>query len=160
VTGDGRDRDAVRRAISGADAVIAIVAAATRKGPHHTAAVVQVITEAMTDLGTRRFAITNPYPIVADRPRLPIALLRFALADAYADAARMEEIVTASNLDWTILRLNRLTNKPATGDVRISRDLLDRPTSLTRADAAATLLDAVEDASLARSAVNVAGRGR
>jgi len=33
VVGDGRDPEAVRKAVSGADAVIAIVAAASRKGP-------------------------------------------------------------------------------------------------------------------------------
>lgn len=117
VSGDGRDRQAVRQAIAGADAVIAIVAASSRKGPHETAAVSRVVTEAISDLGVRRLAITSAYPIVGDKPRLPIALLRLVLADAYADVSKMEQIVSASDLDWTIVRLNRLTDQPAQGGV-------------------------------------------
>lgn len=160
VTGDGCDPDAVREAVTGADAVIAIVAAPGRRGPHQAAPVLRVITQAMSDLGVRRLVVTSAYPLVAERPRLPLALLRAMLAAAYADAAEMERIVAASDVDWTIVRLNRLGDGPARGGVRVSRDLLDRPRGLTRADAAATLLDVVEDADLARVAVNVAGPAR
>src|SRR5262245_902343 len=157
VAGDGRDPQAIRQAVAGTDAVIAIVAASSRKGPHHTADVSRVITETMTDLGVRRLVVTNPYPIVADKPRLPIAILRLILADAYADASNMEQIVSASVLDWTIVRLNKLTDQPAQGGVRITRDLFDKPTAITRADAAATLLDIVEDPTTIKAAINTAG---
>jgi putative NADH-flavin reductase len=158
VAGDGRDRQAVRRAIDGADGVIAIVASATRKGPHHTTEVARVITQAMADLGVRRLVVTDPYPIVADRPRLLIWLLRRFLAAAYADALAMERIVTTTDLDWTIVRLNRLLDGPPRGTAHVSRDLLARPSSITRADAAAVLLDVVADPALARVALNVSGR--
>ncbi|WP_433497707.1 NAD(P)-dependent oxidoreductase [Sphaerimonospora sp. CA-214678] len=157
VTGDGRDPDAVREALAGADAVIAVVAAADRKGPHHTAAVARVLTGVMAETGVRRLAITSAYPIVGDRPRLPMALLRWMLADAYADTAQMEEVVSATDLDWTIVRLTRLIDKPARGGVHISRGLLDRPGTLTRADVAATLLDTVEGDTYARTAINITG---
>lgn len=156
VTGDGRDPEAVRRAVTGADAVIAIVAAAGRKGPHHAAAVARVLTDVMPEAGTRRLIVTSAYPIVADRPRVPLALLRRLFADAYADTARMERIVSASGLDWTIVRLNRLTDRPARGSVRISPGLLDRPTAVPRADVAAGLLDALADPACSRTAVNLA----
>ena len=157
VAGDGRDRQAVRRAIDGADGVIAIVASATRKGPHHTTEVARVITQAMADRGVRRLVVTDPYPIVGDRPRLPIWLMRRFLAAAYADARTMEQVVSSTDLDWTIVRLNRLLDKPARGTAHVSRDLLAKPSSITRADAAAILLDAVEDHALAKAAVNVSG---
>lgn len=157
VTGDGRDPEAVRTAVAGADAVIAVVAAAGRKGPHHTAAVARVLTAAMAETGVRRLAITSAYPIVGVRPRLPMALLRWMLADAYADTAQMEEIVSATDLDWTIVRLTRLIDQPARGGVHISRGLLDRPGTLTRADVAATLLDTVADSTYARTAINITG---
>lgn len=157
VTGDGRDPEALRKAVTGADAVIAVVAASGRKGPHHTADVARVLTAVMAETGVRRLAITSAYPIVGDRPRLPMALLRWMLADAYADTARMEEIVSAADLDWTIVRLTRLIDGPARGGVRISRGLLDRPGTLTRADVAATLLDTVEGDTYARTAINITG---
>ncbi|ROT32452.1 NAD(P)-dependent oxidoreductase [Micromonospora sp. HM5-17] len=157
VTGDGRDPDAVRAAVNGADGVIAIIAAPNRKGPHHAAAVARVVTEIMAVSGVRRLAFTSAYPLVADRPRLPMALLRRLLADAYADAAQMEQIVRSSDLDWTIVRLNRLLDGPARGKVEISQGLLPRPRALTRADVAATLLDTIESNRYARTAINVSG---
>jgi putative NADH-flavin reductase len=158
VPGDGRDSDAVRTAIAGADAVIAIIAAPSRKGPHHIADVARTITGAMSETtGVRRLVITSAYPIVGTKPRLPLALLKLVFADAYADGAAMEHLVSTSGLDWTIARLNRLTDKPPRGTIRISHDLLDRPSALTRTDAAAALLDIVEDETLTGTAVNLAG---
>jgi hypothetical protein len=119
--------------------------------------VARVIVDQMIGSGVRRLIITSVYPLVGDKPRLPIALLRLILADAYADAAAMERIVSAADLNWTIARLNRLADKPATGGVRISSGLFDKPTALTRADAAATLLDIIADGTAIRNAVNVAG---
>jgi putative NADH-flavin reductase len=157
VHGDGRDPSAVRTAVSGADAVIAIVAASTRKGPHQAAEVLKVVTGEMASLGVRRLVFTSAYPIVGDRPRLPIALLRWVLAAAYADAAEAARIISATELDWTIAYLNRLTDKPATGRFRVSRELFSRPSSISRADAAAALLDAAENPALAKASINVSG---
>jgi putative NADH-flavin reductase len=157
VEGDARDPDAVGEAIADADAVIAIIAARSRKGPHHVADAARVITAAMLDARVRRIVITSAYPIVGDKPRLPMALLRALFAAPYADNAAMERLVSASNLDWTIVRLNRLTDKPARGAVCSSRELLDKPSSITRADAAAALLEITQDATLAKTAINLAG---
>jgi putative NADH-flavin reductase len=157
VRGDGRDPVSVRKASAGADAVIAIISSGSRKGPHQAEEVSRQLVRQMADLGVRRLVITSAYPIVADRPRLPITLLRWFLAGAYADAAAMARIVSASDLDWTIAYLNRLTDKSPIGQVRISREQFEKPSSLSRADAAAALLDIAENATLARTAVNVAG---
>lgn len=157
VSGDGRDPDAVRAAIAGTDAVIAIIAAPSRKGPHHIADVARTITGAMSETGVRRLVITSAYPIVGAKPRLPIALLKLVFADAYADGAAMEQLVSTSGLDWTIARLNRLTDEPPRGTIHTSHDLLDRPSAITRTDAAAALLDIVEDETLTGTAVNLAG---
>jgi putative NADH-flavin reductase len=157
VRGDGRDAEAVRAAVDGADAVIAIVAAAGRKGPHETAEVLRVITTQMTELGVGRLVLTSAYPLVGDRPRLLIGIIRRVFAEAYADTAEAGRIVSASGLDWTIAYLNRLIDKPATGHARISTELFARPTSVTRADVATVLLDAVADPTLIGTAINVSG---
>lgn len=157
VHGDGRDPAAVAAAVAGADAVIAILAARSPRGPHHIAAVARVITEAMVDAGVRRLVITSAYPIMGTKPRVPIAILRLVFAANYADARAMEQLVSASDLTWTIARLNRLTNQPARGAVRITPQLFDKPSALTRADAARTLLNLAENGAHALTAVNVAG---
>jgi putative NADH-flavin reductase len=157
IEGDGRDPHAVRKAIDSADAVISTIPGAVRNDPHRLADVTGVLTQAMADLGVRRLVVTSVYPIIVDHPPLGMAILRRLLATPYADNAAMEQLVAASGLDWTIVRLNRLTNKPATGTVHTSRGLLAEPRAIARADAAATLLDIVTDPTLARTAINVAG---
>jgi len=117
----------------------------------------RVLTEAMTDLGVRRLVVTSVYPIVADKHRLPIALLRLLFADAYADVSTMEQIVSACDLDWTIVRLNRLTDRPARGGVRVSGGLFDKPSAMSRSDVATALLDVVDDDTTVKAAINTAG---
>jgi putative NADH-flavin reductase len=157
IEGDGRDPHPVRKAIDGADAAISTVPGAVRNDPHRLADTTGVLTQAMADLGVRRLVVTSAYPIIVDHPPLAMAILRRLLATPYADNAAMERLVAASGLDWTIARLNRLTNKAATGRVHTSRGLLAKPAAITRADAAATLLDIVADPTLARTAINLAG---
>lgn len=158
ITGDGTDPPAVRDAVTGADTVVAIIGASSRRGPHQAAAVSRVLIPAMTVGGVSRFVITSAYPVVAEKPRLAIGLLRLILADAYADLAAMEQIVSGqAGLAWTVARLTRLADGPARGGTRISRELLARPSAITRVDAAAALLDIAADRSFAAAAVNVAG---
>jgi len=101
--------------------------------------------------------VTSAYPIVGNRPRLLMAILRLVLKDAYADVSAMEHELRETSLDWTIARLNRLTDKPAQGPLQVSPALLDRPRPMTRADTAAALLDIVADPGLAGRAVNLSG---
>jgi hypothetical protein len=111
----------------------------------------------MPRAGVDRLVVVSAYPIAGDRPRLPVRVLRRVLATPYADVARMEQIVTASGLDWAIARLNRLTSKPATGAITTSTALLARPRPHTRAGTAAVLLDLAGRPAPARTAVNLTG---
>jgi uncharacterized protein YbjT (DUF2867 family) len=66
VGGDGRDPQAVRQAVDGADAVISTMSAERRTGPRHVAEVSRVIALAMADLG-RRYA--KDMPAICQRTR-------------------------------------------------------------------------------------------
>ncbi|NRQ32201.1 SDR family oxidoreductase [Nonomuraea sp. NN258] len=157
VTGDGRDPRVVTEVIAGADAVIAIVNGGDRADPHRAEHVLRTVTAAMAAEGVRRLVVTSAYPIVGERPRLAIWLLNRLLATSYADVRAMEALVRATDLDWTIARLNRLTDKPPTGRVTCSGDLLDSPRPMSRADSAAALLDLAESRERGRTAVNLCG---
>jgi putative NADH-flavin reductase len=159
VTGDGRDPHAVMRAIAGAEAVIAIIGPPSRRGPHESADVARVILTAMAEADVSRLVITSAYPLVAREPRVPLAILRAVFAASYADARAMEDLVSSSDREWTIARLNRLTDRGARGDARVSVGLLEKPTPLTRAAAGSALLRLVEDEAHACRAVNLAGPG-
>jgi uncharacterized protein YbjT (DUF2867 family) len=157
IRGDGRDLAALRSALTGADAVISLLPGGSRRDPHLAAETARALITAMNDTGVTRLVVVSAYPIVGDRPRLPIWILRRVLASQYTDVAQMEQIISASSLAWTIARLNRLTSKPATGAITMSTGLLPRARAHTRADTAATLLDLAEDPALARTPVNVTG---
>jgi putative NADH-flavin reductase len=158
VQGDARDPRPVRTAIEGGDAVVAMINAANRKGPHPAEEAARVITRVMSDLGLRRLVFTSAYGMIAQRPRLLAPLVRLAFGPVFADAARMERVVSATDLDWTIARLTQVTNRAPKRKYRTSVDPFSRgPYSLTRPDAAAALLDIVADHSFAGLIVNVAG---
>ena len=42
-------------------------------------------------------------------------ILRWAFRENYADLAQMEDVLRESDLDWTVIRPVRLTDKPLTG---------------------------------------------
>ncbi len=157
ISGDATDPDVILNALHEQDAVVAIIGASSRNGPHQAAQVARVLTAAMTERNVQRLVITSAYPIVATQPRIPIAILKAILRAAYTDHRSMEQIVTHTELDYTIARLNRLTHQPARSQLRISRQLITRPSALPRADAAAALLNILEDPTLSRTAVNIAG---
>lgn len=67
------------------------------------------------------------------------------LGRVYADKSRQEDIIMASDSDWTIARPVILTNRPASGKLRV----LEEPSSwrnglVARADVARYLVDAAE----------------
>ncbi|TDD01793.1 hypothetical protein E1292_24960 [Nonomuraea deserti] len=157
VHNDGRDPDTVRAALAGADAVISLLPGGGRRDPHLAAESAGVVTAAMAGAGVRRLVVVSAYPIVGVRPRVPMWILRRVLATPYADASRMEQIVSACDLDWTVARLNRLVDGPATGAITTSTGLLAKPRPHSRADTAATLLDLAEESDTARSALNISG---
>jgi putative NADH-flavin reductase len=75
-------------------------------------------------------------------------LLLTLLRRPYADLQRMEELLAASPLRWTVVRPTRLLNRPRTGKYRTAIDaLIPGPMSITRADVAEFMLKcATEDA--------------
>jgi uncharacterized protein YbjT (DUF2867 family) len=155
--GDGRDPGVLAGALAGADAAISLLPGGGRADPHLASTAARALVTAMTRAGVGRLVVVSAYPVAGDRPRLAIWILRRVLATPYADVAQMEQIVTASDLDWTIARLNRLTSKPSTGAITTSAGLLARPRPHSRADTAAVLLDLAERPAPARAAVNVTG---
>jgi uncharacterized protein YbjT (DUF2867 family) len=106
IVGDGRDPEAVRKAVDGADAVISTVSAEGRKGPFPVAEVTAVIARTMADLGVWRLVVTSPYGAVAARPRLLAPLVRRFLAAPFADAATaLLDIAEASTLARTTINV-------------------------------------------------------
>ena len=91
-------------------------------------------------------------------PNMSMALrlmISTALRSTYEDLEAMERRIMASDLAWTIVRPVGLTDDPPSGDYRISLDgsLLPKASRISRSDAAAVLLKAVESDTYWRKAV-------
>jgi len=152
ITADVMDAASISPAVADADAVITAIAShgtgpsTLRQDSTHR------IMQAMRKTGVRRLLFVSG-SIVADEgesPYLryllkPVARHTF-LRHVNADFLGAEEEIRTSGLDWTIFRPPSLTNKPAKGTYRVAIDRnLPRCFSITRADLAACMLNALED---------------
>jgi putative NADH-flavin reductase len=121
------------------------------------------IIEAMEKCGARRL-VTITGSIVDDTGNgllmshvvKPLARRTF-LREVCSDMRHAEDEIHASNLDWTIYRPPRLTDKPASGTYRTAIDRnVPRGVTIPRADLAAYILEHVDDPDTLRRHVFIA----
>jgi uncharacterized protein YbjT (DUF2867 family) len=156
VQGDGRDRDAVEKAVTGQATVIVTVSG--RGEADVVTGIARTVTAAMESLGVSRLVAASAYGMVATRPYVMAGLVRKIFAQGFADQAAADRIIAASELDWTILRGTRLTAEPAKGPGRRSTELFTKgPYSLPRSAFAAALVDLAQDRTTVRQTVNITG---
>ena len=169
------DPAALQPAVAGADAVLSALGPRTKADAGVAARGTKVITQAMRAAGVRRIIVVSAAPIGTipspGRPHPPrhdpgdgfiiryVAdpVVKRALREHYADLARMEDVLRASDLDWTAVRPPRLTDKPATGRYRTAYGQnLRRGVFISRADVARYMLSALENAETFRQTVGIA----
>jgi hypothetical protein len=159
--GELTDREAVQRAVHGAEGVISALGPSLDRKATGMPLVdgTRTIVQAMRPEGVERY-IGMATPSVRD-PRDTSSLLgrivpfmgRTFLKRAYRELLTMSQLVTDSPLNWTIARFTRPTDGARTGNVRagfLGRDGIGA--SITRADIAAFLLDQTSDARFNRAA--------
>jgi putative NADH-flavin reductase len=161
VAGELTDREAVQRAVAGADAVISALGPSLDRKATGMPLVegTRRIVEAMKAEGAKRY-IGMATPSLRDPrdSRSALGLIvpfmgRTFLSRAYRELLEMSEIVTTSDLDWTIARFTRPADGEPTGTVRSGFLGVDRiGASITRSDIAAFLLDQVADTRFSRAA--------
>lgn len=119
------DPQALAAAFAGQDAILSAMGSRDGRAPttvcgDSTAAIIA----AMREHGTRRLVVVSNSGMHIDDWDGPVTrfmvkpLLGRILKHAYADMRRMEELVQASGLDWTIVRPPMLTNGRHTGEFR------------------------------------------
>lgn len=156
VEGDGRDRDAAAAAVAGQDAVIITVSG--RGEPDVATGIAQAVTAAMAASSVARLVATSSYAMVATRPYVLAPLVRKIFGKALVDQRSADEVISASGLDWTILRASRLTAAPATRPPRVSTALFTSgPYSVSRDAYANVLVDYAEVPVHVHETVNVTG---
>jgi len=171
------DPAALQPAVAGADAVLSALGPRTKADAGVAARGTEVITEAMRAAGVRRVIVVSAAPIgtIASpgRPHPPRhdpgdgfiiryladPIVKRALRAHYADLARMEDVLrdSDSDLDWTIVRPPRLTDKPVTGRYRTAYGQnIRRGVFVSRADVAHYMLSVLDNPETFHRTVGIA----
>lgn len=153
-SGDATDRDDVRRALDGVDAVI--VALGMPAGLTSLLRPVtlfsrssEILVDEMEENGPTRLVVVTGFGAGDSRSAMnAVEELghHMLLGRAYADKSVQEKIVQRSSLDWTIARPTILTNGPATGKYSVLTDPKSwRNGLISRADVAEFVVERALD---------------
>ena len=161
---DVHDAGAVSRAIEGADAVLSVLGVPfTRRPVSVYSAGTGNIAEAMSRHGVKRLAVvsssaTDPHHhadggFLLNRVLQPLITATIGKT-TYRDMRLMEDLLRASDLDWTVMRPSGLFDAPRVTQYELRED--QAPGIFTsRSDLAASLLEQVTEARFIRKAVAV-----
>ncbi|MET0402946.1 MAG: SDR family oxidoreductase [Cystobacter sp.] len=123
VQGDGRNLADVEKAVQGQDAVITCIGASQLKTAEFLVSTsARPLVEAMKKHGVKRLLLLSTAGAgdsAGGAMKWVLPLLRLFARTVYQtifeDKNRAEEIITATTLDWTLVRPPRLTDEPKTG---------------------------------------------
>lgn len=123
---DATNEEDVRTLLSGADVVVSLIGHVKQSPPNIQTDSMKVIAKTMNDLGIKRIiSLTGTgvrFP--GDMPSIIDRLLNITIK--YIDPARIEdgirhvEYLQSTNLDWTVLRVLKLTNSTEQKPVYLS----------------------------------------
>jgi nucleoside-diphosphate-sugar epimerase len=135
----------------------------------------RAIVRAMQATGVRRILVVSAAPISTvpspGRPNPPrhdpgegflmrnllTPFAKTVMRERYSDLALMEDVLRASDLDWTIFRPPRLTNGPLTGRYRTALEQnLRRGPLISRADVAHAMLAALDHPATIGQSIGIA----
>ena len=154
---DARNKSDICAAISGSDAVVNVIGGGTLRRNEVASSTSSVAVPATQDAGVRRYIAMSAGMVALDWPLFKYVLRPLIFRHILAEHRRVEEIVRASALDWTIVRPSALTNQPARG-YEASLELLPRAFITTRSDVAAFIGDALDSNKYICQAVFIASR--
>jgi putative NADH-flavin reductase len=157
VAGDVRDAGPVSQVIAGTDAVLSAL------GQRRWATTIctdgmRTILPAMSAHGVRRLLAVSVYGVADSRHRgsLYAAIAWVAIRSLMHDKEGMEELIRASDTDWTIVRPAILTGGPHTGHYRAGPALrLSVRSTISYADLAGFMLSQLAGDHAARQAVAI-----
>ena len=158
VTGDARDPADVARAVRGQDAVLCALGTSDLKQTTLRATGTANIIRAMEQEGVRRLIVVSAMGIGASWTSLSLFNRLFfatVLRSARADHEAQEAAVTASGLDWTIVRPSGLVNTPGTGVYDVGENVRATTSRIPRADVAHLILKELADCALIHRAVTI-----
>ncbi|MDX3234688.1 SDR family oxidoreductase [Streptomyces sp. ME03-5709C] len=167
VQADVTDPTAIGPAVAGCDAVVSAIGSRDGRAPTTVCVDSAVgIIAAMRGAAVRRLVVVSAGTVTTDGdgPLMRLVmkpLVGKLLEHAIADKLRMEEVVRASGLDWTIVRPPMLTDGPHTGAYRSAIDHNVRGAlRVSRADVAHCILRCLTDYAPIEAALSIGSRPR
>ena len=161
--GDPRDAAALTAVLPGHDAVLSALGPPGLEPPGFGRSTIlpdsaRSTVSAMQSAGLRRLLIVSAAILFEDLGLLAALLRRTLLRNVVVGSGEMERMVTASDLDWTIVRPPRLTNGPLTRRYHVADNRFPPgKQTLSRADVAHFLLDELAQDAHLRQIVGQAG---
>ena len=153
------DQDSIEKTIDGADAVISLLGPRRSSDNRPLTQGMQNIIKAMKMKDVRRLVSSSTLRVKdpADKPsfnvKLLVGIIKTTIHAAYDDIIGVADEVRGSDLDWTIVRVAMLNNKPKTGTVRTGYVGTGQVgLSISHADFADFMLKQVEDRRFLRQA--------
>jgi putative NADH-flavin reductase len=159
VQGQLEDAEAIEHAVRGADAVISALGPGVIVKGTQLSSGTKNILSAMKKFDIRRFiaigtaSVTDPNDLPDFKFKLIVTIIKTIVHDAYAEIIRMADAVRSTDLDWTLVRVPLLNNKPKSDRLKIGyygRGIIR--TQLSRADLVAFMLEQIEDTQYIRKA--------
>ncbi len=138
VVGDVLDRDATRKCLEGADAVICVLGSHGSREPVEALGT-RTILDAMQDTGVRRLIAVTSLGVGDSREQINWVfrlMMDLTLKPIMLAKEEQERLIKASGLDWTIIRPGGLTDGPRTGAYRFGRDRSIKGGRISRTDVA------------------------
>jgi len=161
IKGDVLQLHSFENTLKGFDAVFSLIGKdATRPTTLYSQGVSNIMI-AMQKNNVKRLIAMSAAAVVTN-PRLSFLLkiatkiLQRILKHPFADILRMEKAIQRSNLDYTIVRPPKLTNKPLTGQYRFAiNEWLAHCTSISRADLAHFMIHIINDSKTYQSTIEI-----
>lgn len=159
IQGELSDQASIENSVKGSDAVLSSLGPRGGSKDKPLTLGMQNVIAAMKKQGVRRLIITStlsaqdPKDKPDFRTKAMVNLVKTTMHAAYEDIVSVAETVRNSDLDWTIVRLAILNNRPKSGKVRAGYvGSGDVGTQIRRADIAGFMLSQIGDAKYLREA--------
>ena len=159
VSGELSDRDAIKEAVQGTDCVISALGPYFQVRDTALSDGVKNILSAMKDCGVSRIiqlsTISSPDPNDGKdfRAKMLVDMVKRSYPGSYAEIVRIGRIVRDSDMDWMLVRITLLNDKPLSKKLRVG--YLGRKivrTNISRSDLAWFMLEQVENLEYSRKA--------
>ena len=151
IQGSLSDTARVEQVVAGADAVLSVLGPTSNEPTFEISQGTTTIIKAMKQRGVKRLIISAGAGVgdPGDAPKLFNKLISVALKatarNVYEDMLKTVALARESGLEWTVVRVPRLTDAPPTGHVRVGMVGKGTGANLSRADMAEFMLKQVDN---------------